>query len=80
VLILTGEQDPVTPPEFAARIARTLPNSLQVTIPHAGHSPGGLSGLQCLSQVIADFIESGTTGAVRTDCVREIVRPGFVLR
>ena len=80
VLIITGEQDPVTPPEFATQIARTLPNSLQVKIPHAGHSPGGLTGLQCLSQAIADFIESAETGAVHTGCVSAITRPGFVLR
>ena len=79
VLIVTGEQDPVTPPEFGDLVARTLPNSLRLRVPHSGHSPGGLTGLQCLSEAITDFIESGQPNAVRSDCVRAIARPGFVL-
>jgi pimeloyl-ACP methyl ester carboxylesterase len=79
VLIVTGTLDPVTPVEFADLIARTLPNSVQLRIPHAGHSPAGLTGLGCLSDAIADFIESGRTGAVQTGCVSDITRPGFVL-
>jgi pimeloyl-ACP methyl ester carboxylesterase len=79
VLIMTGEQDPVTPASYGDLIAQTLPNSLQLRIPHSGHSPGGLTGLHCLSQAIVDFIESGQTGAVQTGCVSAIVRPGFVV-
>jgi pimeloyl-ACP methyl ester carboxylesterase len=34
VLILTGEWDPVTPPANGDAVARNLPNSLHVVVPH----------------------------------------------
>src|SRR5262249_19307108 len=41
VLIMTGEWDPVTPPKNGDEVARYLPNSLHLVVPHGAHGLGG---------------------------------------
>ncbi len=77
VLIFSGMLDPVTPPRFGDEILRTLTNGLHLTVPHAGHSVGGLKGLECLSRVRRDFIERGTGEGLDVRCLADITRPGF---
>ncbi|HSE30453.1 MAG TPA: alpha/beta hydrolase [Pyrinomonadaceae bacterium] len=80
VLMLTGQWDPVTPPSNAENAARFLPNSLQVVVPQAGHGFGGLEGIQCVQNLIAQFIDQGTTKSLDTTCVKDIKRRPFVLK
>jgi pimeloyl-ACP methyl ester carboxylesterase len=80
VLILTGQWDPVTPPLYGDKVARNLPNSLHLVIPSGGHGFGGLEGLDCLQNLIADFVNSGTTKGLDTSCVKNIRRRGFLLK
>jgi pimeloyl-ACP methyl ester carboxylesterase len=77
VLLVSGALDPVTPPPFGDEVARTLPNSLHLSVPHAGHSVHGLDGLECLSRIKRDFIERATTAGLDTACVSAISRPSF---
>ncbi|HEV7890589.1 MAG TPA: alpha/beta fold hydrolase [Pyrinomonadaceae bacterium] len=78
-LILTGQWDPVTPPVYGDTAARFLTNSLHVVVPHGGHGFGGLSGLDCIENLVADFVERGTTKGLDTSCVKSIRRRGFQL-
>lgn len=78
-LILTGQWDPVTPPVYGDTAARYLRNSLHVVVPHGGHGFGGLDGLDCVQNLIADFVERGTTSGLDTSCVKNIRRKGFLL-
>jgi len=78
-LILTGQWDPVTPPVYGDTAARYLPNSLHLVIPHGGHGFGGLDGLDCVQNLITDFVERGTTSGLETSCVKDIRRKGFLL-
>ena len=78
-LILTGQWDPVTPPVYGDTAARYLPNSLHVVVPHGGHGFGGLEGLDCVQNLINDFINRGTTSGLDTSCVKNIRRRGFLL-
>jgi len=76
VLILSGEADPVTPPENGDEVARALPNSLHLIAPGQGHNVI-LRG--CLPGLAADFIEAASAAALDTACVGEIVpMPFFV--
>jgi pimeloyl-ACP methyl ester carboxylesterase len=68
VLLLSGELDPVTPPANAAAAARTLPNSLQLTVPGEGH---GALPRSCTRRIVADFIERASVAGLSTDCLRE---------
>lgn len=80
VLILTGEWDPVTPPSNAERVAKTLTNSLNIVVPHGAHGLGGLEGMDCIGNLITEFIDRGTTKGLDTACVKNIRRKGFALK
>jgi pimeloyl-ACP methyl ester carboxylesterase len=69
VLLLSGEADPVTPPENAARVARTLPNSLSLIAPGQGHN---VIQRGCLPDLAAQFIDSGSVANLSTACVDQI--------
>src|SRR6185295_12772769 len=80
VLILTGEWDPVTPPANGDRIAKNLPNSLHIVVPHGAHGLGGLEGLDCVLGLTTGFVEQGTTRGLDTSCVKNVRRKGFALK
>ena len=80
VLILTGEWDPVTPPSNGDRVAKHLPNSLHVVVPHGAHGLGGLRGGECILDLMTEFVARGTTKGIDTSCVKNIRRQGFVLK
>ena len=67
----------MTPPENGDTIARTLSRSLHVRVPSSGHSPVGLTGLDCLADLKRAFIERASTDGLDTRCVSRIKRPGF---
>ena len=76
VLLLSGNLDPVTPPEFGDRVAKQLPNSRHIVFPEASH--GGVG--DCGSYVMTDFIQRGTLQGLDTACVaRRPVRTGAVV-
>jgi pimeloyl-ACP methyl ester carboxylesterase len=80
VLLFTGEFDPVTPPAHAAETAKYLPNSLNLVVPHGAHGQDGLVGVECLDNVVADFVERGTTRGLDTSCVAKLRRAGFATK
>ncbi len=80
VLILTGEWDPVTPPSNGEAVARHLPNSLHVVVPHAAHGFGGLEGIDCIERFNTEFVERGTVKGLDTSCVKNVRRKGFALK
>ena len=80
VLILTGQWDPVTPPIYGDTAAKHLSHSLHVIVPHGGHGFGGLTRLDCIDNLINNFVEKGTTVGLDTSCVGEIRRQGFMLK
>jgi pimeloyl-ACP methyl ester carboxylesterase len=75
--ILSGEIDPVTPPQYGEELASYLPNSLHVVIPNAGHEYGTV-WTDCLDDVIAQFISQRSVDGLDTSCVNRHVRPPFV--
>jgi pimeloyl-ACP methyl ester carboxylesterase len=77
ILLTSGTLDPVTPPENGDTIAQTLTHSLHVRVPSGGHSPFGLTGLDCLDDLKRTFIERGRAEGLDTSCVARIARPGF---
>ncbi|MFM8320988.1 MAG: alpha/beta hydrolase, partial [Chloroflexota bacterium] len=76
VLLISGEADPVTPPENAAQAAETLPNSLQLVAPGMGHVNINRG---CISRLAARFIEAGSPAGLDPACVANIAPlPFFV--
>jgi pimeloyl-ACP methyl ester carboxylesterase len=65
VLLFSGERDPVTPPEFGARVAKWLPNSLFLVVPHGSHGAEG----PCADHLVAEFVERASTKGLDTACI-----------
>ena len=75
-LLLSGEADPVTPPEWAALAAKSLPRSLQLTL--AGQAHGTLSR-GCMPKVVDRFIEAGRLDGLDTACLAQVRPQPFFL-
>jgi pimeloyl-ACP methyl ester carboxylesterase len=73
-LLLSGDADPITPPQYAESVAATLPNSLHLVLPHFGHDVL-LAG--CMPLVVEAFLRSGTVDNLDTSCLAEIQAPPF---
>lgn len=76
VLLLSGELDPVTPPEWGDIAHRTLPNSKHLVAPNAGHT---IASHTCANTLIADFIEQGSIENIEGSCLEEQRLKPFVL-
>jgi pimeloyl-ACP methyl ester carboxylesterase len=73
VLMLSGELDPVTPPELATPLLRNFPNGRQVVMHNATHN-----SYDCAEALARDFIERGTAQGLDTSCVEQLKRLPFV--
>ena len=79
VLLISGELDPVTPPELADEVAKTLPNSRHVVIPASGHIFDGMSGVDtCLDPLILNFLQTGDVQNLKAGCVNSMKPPPFL--
>ena len=63
-LLLTGELDPTTPPEYAERVARTLSNARVVTLPNRSHNDLDA----CLLGMVEAFVMEEGRGGAQRDC------------
>jgi pimeloyl-ACP methyl ester carboxylesterase len=78
VLIVSGELDPVTPPEWGAAVARALPNARQVIIPESAHLFIGLSGIDtCFDPMVLRFFATADVRHLDTSCVAKMAPPPF---
>jgi pimeloyl-ACP methyl ester carboxylesterase len=73
-LLLSGGADPVTPPDYAAHVAETLPNSRHLIVPGYGH---GVLAVGCMPRVVAQFVSDGRADALDTACLDELQPPPF---
>ena len=69
VLLMSGERDPVTPPQYAAQTAETFPNSVNLVARGQAHS---VMRNICLRNITMAFIESGSVEDLDTSCVENI--------
>jgi pimeloyl-ACP methyl ester carboxylesterase len=67
VLLLSGGNDPVTPPTNAEKAKAGFANSLHLVLPDLGH---GQLGAPCMDRVMADFIRLGTVKDLDTACTK----------
>ncbi|MBS0366057.1 MAG: alpha/beta fold hydrolase [Proteobacteria bacterium] len=58
-LLLSGSDDPVTPPAWTAQAARGFTRRMEVVLPGFGH---GLIAAPCMDSVIAQFVAQGLQG------------------
>jgi pimeloyl-ACP methyl ester carboxylesterase len=75
-LVLSGEFDPVTPPEYGQLVASYLSNSHFFELPGIGHDILGASG--CARSIIGNFI-ADPTQAPDASCIAEMKGVAFDL-
>ena len=76
VLLLSGELDPVTPPEYADRVAVHFPNSRHLVAPGQGHIA---TTRGCMGKIVSEFIIEGSAGDLETDCMSDLkATPYFI--
>jgi pimeloyl-ACP methyl ester carboxylesterase len=73
-LLLSGADDPVTPPEYAEVAQQDFTDSKHVVI--AGHGHGQL-GAPCVDRIIAAFIAAGTARDLDTSCTLKLAPMPF---
>jgi pimeloyl-ACP methyl ester carboxylesterase len=66
-LLLSGGDDPVTPPANAASAARGLNRALSLVLPGFGH---GQLTAPCMDRLLARFLELGSASGLDTSCTR----------
>jgi pimeloyl-ACP methyl ester carboxylesterase len=75
-LVLSGGDDPATPPRHGERVAQALgPRARPVVVPNAGH---GVMGLGCMRDVLYRFVDADNDAdalKVDTGCALAIPRP-----
>jgi hypothetical protein len=67
VLLISGARDSVTPPSFADRVAKQLPNSRHIIFPEASHGNWGFCGIKIMS----DFFDRGSATNLDISCVAQ---------
>jgi len=74
--LLSGGDDPATPPRHAARLALALgPKARHTVVPHGGH---GVMALPCLRDAVQRFIDAPSDAdalGVKDDCAAAVPRP-----
>ena len=68
-LLLSGSNDPVTPPRYAAQAARGFTHGLSLVMPGFGH--GQLTD-PCIAGVMARFVRNASVSGLDTDCTRHL--------
>lgn len=68
-LVLSGEYDPITPPEYGDAVMPGLANAKHVIAPGQGH---GTIAQGCIPRLILEFVESADPGSVDASCVQHL--------
>jgi len=75
-LLITGAEDPATPPSLAEHATEGLSHNRIVVIPHGTH----LTASPCIDKIIVQFINQGSAAGIDTACVDEIRHLPFVAK
>lgn len=79
VLIITGANDPATPPASARAAASRFGNVRVIIVPDGGHGLDGLVGIECIEQITERFLATADPDGLDTACVDDIYRKPFIL-
>ena len=74
VLILSGADDPITPPAWGDHVAPHLPNSRHVVVPGAGHITLTRG---CVPTIVQAFLQAASVQGLDASCAGTLTRPPF---
>ena len=75
-LLLSGELDPATPPDWATLAMADMKNAKHFIAPHAAH---GVAMQSCANRLVAQLVDEGSTVELDGDCLKEDRPRGFYL-
>lgn len=75
-LLLSGELDPATPPEWAELAMVDMKNSTHLVAPHAAH---GVAMQSCANRIVAQLVEEGSIAQLEDDCLKKGQARSFYL-
>ncbi len=75
-LVLSGEEDPITPPAYGDMADAALPMSLHLVGRGQGH---GIVGRGCVPRLLTEFVDSADLDALDTSCLDRLDHPPFFL-
>jgi pimeloyl-ACP methyl ester carboxylesterase len=76
-LVLSGSEDPVTPPVLGEQAAATLANARHLVVPAAGHV---VSARGCVPELMEEFLKTLNAAALDATCLDSLQRPPFFTR
>jgi pimeloyl-ACP methyl ester carboxylesterase len=76
VLLLSGELDPVTPPEYAESVAQHFPNSRHLVAPGQAHI---VTTRGCMGKLVTEFIINAGFEILETDCIAQMQPSPFFI-
>lgn len=76
VLLLSGEYDPVTPPEYADQAMTRLGNATHLVAPGQGHS---VTGRGCMGRLVSEFIAAADASELDTACLNDMMPSPYFL-
>jgi pimeloyl-ACP methyl ester carboxylesterase len=76
VLLISGERDPVTPPEYADHASQFMTNRLQVVVPRGSHGGAG----ECTDKLMRDFIDRAAVKGLDPTCAATAYGPTPFMR
>jgi pimeloyl-ACP methyl ester carboxylesterase len=68
-LLMSGELDPVTPPEYGERVAKTLPAARHLVLQGQGHN---VLATGCMPKLVGQFIERADAKSLDAKCLESI--------
>jgi pimeloyl-ACP methyl ester carboxylesterase len=75
-LLLSGEEDPITPPEYGQQVLGSLSQALHIVGRGQGH---GIFNRGCLPRLINRFVDTTDLSALNTKCVDRLQPMPFFL-
>lgn len=74
VLVLSGADDPVTPPVWGDRVAAQLANAKHIVVPGAGHNTLTRG---CVPTLMQTFLAEASVASLDPSCLQTLGRPPF---
>ena len=75
-LLLSGELDPATPPDWGTMAMAKMTNARHLIAPHASH---GVASQTCGNRLVAELVENGDIENIEGDCLEDTSARGFYL-
>lgn len=75
VLIISGNRDGATPPKYGDNVLKYFSNGRHVVVNSGSHSFDGMRN--CVENIICDFVITGQSKVLKTDCVDLIKFPDY---